>query len=93
MSDLDIIYRALKAGQNNVTVMGNIKGGPDWADFVHDRKRVAEEGLAAYERLQARLTGTADYGHSPEPTECGCGDPDASPPCRWCSDPENEGRG
>lgn len=88
MSDLNDIYHALMSARRAVASLETWQRGADGRDSVRNDSESIECGIAAYERLQRDLRDGRKHVEPPENyerTSCGCGDPDASPPCSYCT--------
>lgn len=89
MSDLNDIYFALMSARSAVQSLESWQRNADGYDSVRNHSSAIERGIAAYERVQRdMLDGRVKYTEHPESyerTSCGCGDPDASPPCSYCT--------
>lgn len=92
MSHMDDIYQALVEGERAAAYIRNISQGVDAWDRVRSRERVLKDGMKAFERLREEMRRRPVYVEPPDDYKrmsCGCQDPGASPPCSWCTDPEN----
>ena len=93
MSDLSDIYSALMSARHAVGALATWVNTVGARDTVQSHSQSIERGIAAYERLARDLKDGRKHVEPPadyERTSCGCGDPDASPPCSYCETPSDE---
>lgn len=93
MSDLNDIYSALMSARRAASSLATWQNTACGRDSVRDDSRSIERGIAAYERLQRDLRDGRKHVEAPDDykiTSCQCGAPNASPPCSWCCDPDND---
>ncbi len=93
MSHMDDIYQALVEGERAAAYLRNIAQGVDAWDRVRSRERTLADGMRAFERLREEMRRSPVYVEPPEdfkPTSCMCSWPTVSPPCSWCTDPDND---
>jgi hypothetical protein len=92
MRELNDIYSALMAAKASNEALESWARNADARDTVRNRERVINDGIAAYEHLCGELRDGRKHVEPPDDykhTSCYCSAPTCSPPCSWCSDPEN----
>lgn len=88
MSDINDIGTALDSARRAVFSLATWVNSADARDSVRSLTITIERGIAAHSRLQRDLKDGRKHVEAPEDyerTSCGCSDPDASPPCSWCT--------
>lgn len=92
MSDKDEVYYALMEARQVADWLSHKVQGADARDSVRSSQSQIEQGIAAWGRISDQLRNGAmhieppdDYKH----TACYCSAPTCSPPCSFCTDPEN----
>lgn len=92
MSEMNDIHIALTDAKRAAEALGSWVRSVDQRDWVRGAIGSIERGIAAHERLSAQLRNGQKHVELPEdwkPTGCMCSWPTVSPPCSWCTDPEN----
>lgn len=92
MSEMSDIYAALLDGKRAAESLETWVRNADARNIVRGRLQTIEQGISAYERLSVQLRDGRKHVELPEdwkPTGCMCSWPTVSPPCSWCTDPEN----
>lgn len=92
MREMHEIYDALMAGKSANDALSTWVTNIDGRDRVNSNRRAIDEGLSAYRRIQDQLRDGSKHVEPPEDykhTSCYCNAPTCSPPCGWCTDPEN----
>lgn len=92
MSDIDDIYSALLSAKDANEALSTWVRSIDGRDRVDSHRLNIDRGIAAYYRLAADLRDGRKHIEMPDDfkaTGCMCSWPNASPPCSWCTDPEN----
>lgn len=92
MSDLSDIEHALFIAKSNNEALLTWLRNIDAKDSVRSDGSAIERGIAACARLAKDLRNGSKHIEMPDDfkaTGCMCGWSDASPPCSWCIDPEN----
>lgn len=92
MTEMRDIYEALTAGKSANDSLSWLTRSIDGRDRVNSNRHAIDAGLAAYNRLQEQLRDGRKHIEPPEDykhTSCYCSAPTCSPPCSFCTDPEN----
>lgn len=91
MSDMATIHLALVSAQFDAQTRLSGLLTHDQRDWTRQRLRSFTEALAAHDRLSQQLREGRMHVAPPEDfkaTGCMCSWPTVSPPCTWCTDPD-----
>lgn len=92
MRELNDIYSALMSAKASNEALESWVRTANARDTVRSRQREIENGIAAYERLRDQLRDGRKHVDPPDDykhTSCYCSAPTCSPPCSFCTDPDN----
>lgn len=92
MSEMDDIWQALMAAKSCANSLSTWQRGVDGRDAVRNDLWVIERGIDAHEKLSRQLRNGTKHVELTEDfkaTGCMCSWPNASPPCSWCTNPDN----